>query len=81
MPFWALIGAIALVAGGMMVASAMTGDQQGAGVSGSPSASPSGADKTIASPSSSPSPSAEPKGRIVIHGTGDVSLDPGYIST
>ena len=81
MPFWALIGAIALVAGGMMVASAMADDQQGTDASRSPSLSPSSADETIASPSPSPSPSAEPKGRIVIHGTGDVSLDPGYIST
>jgi poly-gamma-glutamate synthesis protein (capsule biosynthesis protein) len=29
----------------------------------------------------SPSPAGEPKGRLVIHGTGDVSLDPSYIPT
>ncbi|HEX6230248.1 MAG TPA: CapA family protein [Actinomycetota bacterium] len=28
-----------------------------------------------------PSPTAEPRGRLVIHGTGDVSIDPGYVST
>ena len=53
MPFWALIGAIVLVAGGMMVASAMTDDQGAAG--GSPSSgspSPGGVDKALASPSS-----------------------------
>jgi poly-gamma-glutamate synthesis protein (capsule biosynthesis protein) len=39
---------------------------------------PSGAPgATTASPT--PSPSPEPKGTIVIHGTGDVSLDPSYI--
>jgi len=27
------------------------------------------------------SPIAEPRGRLVIHGTGDVSLDPSYVST
>jgi hypothetical protein len=30
-------------------------------------------------PSPSPSPPEEPKQRLLIHGTGDVSLDPGYI--
>ena len=30
-------------------------------------------------PSSEPTPSPEPKGRLLIHGTGDVSLDPSYI--
>jgi hypothetical protein len=58
LPFWALIGAIALVAGGMMAASAIARDQQGTGAPGSASLSPSGADETITSPSSSPSPSA-----------------------
>ncbi len=29
--------------------------------------------------SASPSSSPEPKGRLLIHGTGDVSLDPSYI--
>jgi poly-gamma-glutamate capsule biosynthesis protein CapA/YwtB (metallophosphatase superfamily) len=82
-PFWALIGALALVAGGMMVASAMADDQEGAGPSSvSPLPSPSGAGKAITSSSRSPSPPPpDPKGNIVIHGTGDVSLDPGYIST
>jgi poly-gamma-glutamate synthesis protein (capsule biosynthesis protein) len=30
-------------------------------------------------PSTEPTPSPEPKGRLLIHGTGDVSLDPSYI--
>jgi poly-gamma-glutamate capsule biosynthesis protein CapA/YwtB (metallophosphatase superfamily) len=37
----------------------------------SPSASPS--------PSPSPTPTEKPKGRLVIHGTGDVNVDPSYI--
>lgn len=32
-----------------------------------------------ASPSPSPTPTPLPKGRLLIHGTGDVNLDPGYI--
>lgn len=28
-----------------------------------------------------PTPTAEPRGKLVIHGTGDVSLDPDYVST
>jgi len=35
----------------------------------------------VASPTPSASPSPTPRGRLVIHGTGDVSLDPGYIGT
>ncbi|MGH2711575.1 MAG: CapA family protein [Actinomycetota bacterium] len=34
-----------------------------------------------AAPTVSPSPTPEPRGRLVIHGTGDVNLDPSYIST
>jgi len=81
MPFWALIGAIVLVAAGMMVASAMGGGEEGAGAPASISLSPGGAAKSVVSPSASAGPSSEPKGRIVIHGAGDVSLDPSYIST
>ncbi len=33
----------------------------------------------VTTPEPSPSPSAEPKRTLVIHGTGDVSLDPSYI--
>ena len=32
-------------------------------------------------PTAAPSPTPEPRGRLVIHGTGDVNLDPSYIST
>lgn len=45
-------------------------------------ASPSPVPAARASPSPSPTPSASPspeRGRLVIHGTGDVSLDPDYI--
>ena len=81
MPFWALIGAIVLVAAGMMVASAMGGGLEGAGAPASISPSPGGTGKTVESPLASAGPSSEPKGLIVIHGAGDVSLDPSYIST
>lgn len=40
-----------------------------------PSPPPSGPERTGASPS----PARERRGRLVIHGTGDVNLDPGYI--
>jgi hypothetical protein len=81
MPFWALIGALAVVACGVMVASAMTGDRGSGASPVPPTLSPRVAGKTSTSPSASPSPPPDPKGRIVIHGTGDVSLDPGYIAT
>jgi poly-gamma-glutamate capsule biosynthesis protein CapA/YwtB (metallophosphatase superfamily) len=42
-----------------------------------PSASPSAAPSP--SPSPSPSPTPRPRGELVIHGTGDVNLDPSYI--
>src|SRR6185436_12499957 len=70
-----------LVAAGMMVASAMGGGWEGAGAPASISPSPSGTGKTVVSPSAAAGPSSQPKGLIVIHGAGDVSLDPSYIST
>jgi hypothetical protein len=36
-------------------------------------------DAKAAGGDASPSPSPEPKGKLLIHGTGDVSLDPSYI--
>ena len=36
-------------------------------------------DMSATEAASSPTPASEPKGKIVIHGTGDVSLDPTYI--
>ena len=36
-------------------------------------------DAKAGGPSGSPSPSPDPKAKLVIHGTGDVSLDPSYI--
>ena len=62
MPFWALIGAIALVAAGMIVASAMGGGREGAGAPASISPSPGGAGKAVVSPSASGAGSSEPKG-------------------
>jgi poly-gamma-glutamate synthesis protein (capsule biosynthesis protein) len=43
-------------------------------------ASPAAAAPTPA-PIAAPSPTPDPKGRLVIHGTGDVNLDPSYISS
>ena len=79
-PFWALIAALVVVAGSVAIgAGAWEGDD---GLpSGPPVAERGGVDARVPSPSPSPSPVADPKRRIVIHGAGDVSLDPGYIST
>lgn len=75
-PFWALIAALALVVGFVMVASAWTG-----GHDVRAAASPEGSSPPTTPPAPSPSPLPGTKETIVIHGAGDVSLDPGYIST
>ena len=80
-PFWALIAFIVVV-GTVAVVWAKAGSQgldRSSGVPsvGSPTYRPGGS--VAATPSGLP---PEPqRGRLVIHGTGDVSLDPGYIST
>lgn len=87
-PFWVLLVLIALVgAVGMLTASAMTGgDGSGTGsasgdvtrASGPTTGTgPSGVTGTPPPPSPTPSPA--PKGSLLIHGTGDVSLDPSYL--
>jgi poly-gamma-glutamate synthesis protein (capsule biosynthesis protein) len=43
--------------------------------------SPAPAAGPTLTPTSSPSPTPEPMERLVIHGTGDVNVDPSYIST
>jgi poly-gamma-glutamate synthesis protein (capsule biosynthesis protein) len=46
---------------------------------GGGSSAPTTSAPTTTVPSTTPSPSATPKGALVIHATGDVSLDPNYI--
>ncbi len=84
-PFWVLLVLIALVGVGMMAASAMAGRDStaargtgGAGSVGGTGPTGPGPEPTV-TPTPTPSPSPEPKGTIVIHGTGDVSLDPSYL--
>jgi poly-gamma-glutamate synthesis protein (capsule biosynthesis protein) len=87
-PFWVLLVLIALVGVGMMTASAMAG-RDATGADPAPGADrPSAAGPTTVTPptgatgptpSPSPTPSPEPKGSLLIHGTGDVSLDPVYL--
>ena len=79
-PFWAVVLALLVAAAGAFVlVDAGGGDGPPLASSprpSSPAPSASGAERTA-----SPSPTAEPKGSLVLHGAGDVNLDPGYIST
>jgi poly-gamma-glutamate synthesis protein (capsule biosynthesis protein) len=79
-PFWAVVLALLVAAAGAFVlVDAGGGDGPPLASSprpSSPAPSASGAKRTA-----SPSPTAEPRGSLVLHGAGDVSLDPGYIST
>lgn len=50
-----------------------------AGESPSPPGMASTSPAAVSTPS--PTPTPEPRGRLRIHGTGDVSLDPGHVST
>ena len=89
LPFGVVVVALVLVVGGIAVAANLGRDDTTEARSaepsgdpdfgGSPSRSPSPAETQTPSPTASPSPSPEPKRTIVIHGTGDVSLDPSYI--
>lgn len=83
-PFWVVALALVVVLGVTVVSASARGDDSGTtGAGGVVTPSPDG-DRVVASPSQSPSPSPAPapsRERIVIHGAGDVSLDPGYITT
>lgn len=92
-PAWLAGGALALTVTGV-VAIALTGPRSEAGApqagGGDRSALPTpGAGETAADEEpemaggalGEVSPAAAPRGRLVIHGTGDVSLDPSYVST
>jgi len=70
--------ATALLGGGYVVLLAL---EQGETESRRADRFASGDREPVAAPSPSPSPTAEPRGTLVIHGTGDVNLDPSYIST
>jgi poly-gamma-glutamate synthesis protein (capsule biosynthesis protein) len=90
-PFGALLVVLAVVLGGAVLAANAGNDEAGAAgdaeatpaasdptatTPGTPTVSPAVTSAPAASPSSEPE---EPKGTLVIHGTGDVSLDPSYI--
>lgn len=94
-PFGAVVailvvaGAVAWFAAGRGGAGAETGAVSGAG-GGSSTATPTGSihgvldaspdgPEAVTTPTPSSTPTPEPKQKIVIHGTGDVSLDPTYI--
>ncbi|HJV04271.1 MAG TPA: CapA family protein [Actinomycetota bacterium] len=44
-----------------------------------PTAAPTATPSPTPSPTPTPTPTERPKGRLVIHGTGDVNVDPSYI--
>jgi poly-gamma-glutamate synthesis protein (capsule biosynthesis protein) len=73
---------VVLVGAGFLVRSVLSGDDA---APSSPVATerPGSGPRATAGPStaSTPSPGAEHRGSLVIHGAGDVSLDPSYIST
>ena len=74
----ALIVATLLAAGYVLLRS-LEREEEAAG-RGEPRASAAPAATTPA-PVSAPSPTPDPRGRLVIHGTGDVNLDPSYVSS
>jgi poly-gamma-glutamate synthesis protein (capsule biosynthesis protein) len=83
MPFWALIAALALLVGFVVIASPWrgSGSPSAGGSDGSDASSPRSSSPTLAASPTTPTSTPDPKGTLVIHGAGDVSLDPTYIST
>ncbi|HEX5950718.1 MAG TPA: CapA family protein [Actinomycetota bacterium] len=84
LPFGAVLVVLAAIAAGAVAFAATAGDEPSTSPradGGLPSVTPSVSPISSPSVTSSPSPtrSSEPKETIVIHGTGDVSLDPAYI--
>ena len=74
-PFWAVVLAVLVVAGAWTIvveAREPASPRSGAVASRSRSPEPG---------TSSPGPSSERRGSLLLHGTGDVSLDPSYISS
>ena len=87
-----MLAVLVLVAAGAWAVAIRVGTDEAAGAAEAGGRSPSAlapgttddtADESTDGPTAAtgptPSPSPEPKGRLVIHGTGDVSLDPSYI--
>ncbi len=82
-PVWVVAAVlIVMVLVTVMSASAWSDRDDGGGAEGT-SVSPTtpSPDRELTSPEPSVEPAPPVRERIVIHGTGDVSLDPGYIST
>jgi poly-gamma-glutamate synthesis protein (capsule biosynthesis protein) len=79
-PFWAVVLAFLIAGvGAFVLMDAGGGDAPP--LASSPRPSSPAPTATGARRTASPSPSEEPKGSLLLHGAGDVSLDPGYIST
>lgn len=83
-PFGAVVILLVAVAAGAVAFAWSAGDHgpppaRALGAARSVSPGPSVSTSPSVAPSPSPSPSPDPKQTIVIHGTGDVSLDPSYI--
>jgi poly-gamma-glutamate capsule biosynthesis protein CapA/YwtB (metallophosphatase superfamily) len=80
-PWWAVAVVLVVLAAGGFALARTVWDQPappGTGAEPSPSLPPVGASPT---PTTPVSPSGRAEGPLVIHGTGDVSLDPSYIAT
>jgi hypothetical protein len=81
-PFGAVVVVLALAVGGIAVAASLgdgPGEPRSAAHPNGPASTSTPTPASPTSPSPSPSPSPAPRQEIVIHGTGDVSLDPSYI--
>ena len=78
-PFWAVVLALLIAAAGVFVVVDRGGGGDGPPLASSPR--PSSPVPTATGAQRAASPSPEPKGSLVLHGAGDVSLDPGYVST
>jgi hypothetical protein len=74
--------ALVVVLGMTVVSAAARGDGEGpVGAGGIVTPGEQGGRVVTPSPSPSPPPPGPSRERIVIHGAGDVSLDPGYVTT
>lgn len=71
--------AAAMLGGGYVVLQSLERDESASG-HGERASSPAPPEPT-AVPTAAPSPTPEPRERLVIQGTGDVNLDPSYISS
>ena len=81
-PFGLLLIALGIAVGVLAYLVGRADDEagaQGAGTTSTAREPDAGPSDGATGPTSAASPSAEPKGKLLIHGTGDVSLDPSYI--